>query len=80
MRREGIKMDFEKKIKDLENIVEKLGSGDLSLEDSLKFFEKGIRLSRECSEQLNKSEEKVQQLIDINSEGILSTKDFEKEE
>lgn len=73
-------MDFEKKIKDLENIVEKLGSGDLSLQDSLKFFEKGVRLSRECSEQLNKSEEKVQQLIDINSKGDLSTKDFESEE
>ena len=73
-------MDFEKKIKDLESIVEKLGSGDLSLQDSLKFFEKGVRLSRECSEQLNKSEEKVQQLIDINSEGTLSTKDFETEE
>lgn len=73
-------MDFEKKIKDLESIVEKLGSGDLSLQDSLKFFEKGVRLSRECSEQLNKSEEKVQQLIDINSEGTVSTKDFETEE
>lgn len=73
-------MDFEKKIKDLESIVEKLGTGDLSLQDSLKFFEKGIRLSRECSEQLNKSEEKVQQLIDINSEGAVSTKDFEPEE
>ena len=73
-------MDFEKKIKDLESIVEKLGGGDLSLQDSLKFFEKGVRLSRECSEQLNKSEEKVQQLIDINSEGAISTKDFEPEE
>lgn len=73
-------MDFEKKIKDLESIVEKLGSGDLSLQDSLKFFEKGVRLSRECSEQLNKSEEKVQQLIDINSEGTVSTKDFKTEE
>ena len=69
-------MEFEKKIKELENIVEKLGSGELSLEDSIKFYEKGIKLSHECSRQLNKSEEKVQQLIDINSEGKLLTKDF----
>lgn len=73
-------MEFEKKIKELENIVEKLGSGELSLEDSLKFFEKGIRLSRECSKQLNKSEEKVQRLIDINPEGKAITEDFEMEE
>ena len=73
-------MEFEKKIKELENIVEKLSSGELSLEDSLKFFEKGIRLSRECSKQLNKSEEKVQQLIDINSEGKAVTEDFEIDE
>ncbi|MDE0517941.1 MAG: exodeoxyribonuclease VII small subunit [Oligoflexia bacterium] len=72
-------MEFEKKIKELENIVEKMGSGELSLQDSLKFFEKGIRLSRECSEQLNKSEEKVQQLIDISPEGKAITKDFEEE-
>ena len=69
-------MEFEKKIKELENIVEKLGSGELSLEDSIKFYEKGIKLSHECSRQLNKSEEKVQQLIDINSEGKPLTKDF----
>ena len=72
-------MEFEKKIKELENIVEKMGSGELSLQDSLKFFEKGIRLSRECSEQLNKSEEKVQKLIDISPEGKAITKDFEEE-
>ncbi|MDE0119413.1 MAG: exodeoxyribonuclease VII small subunit [Bdellovibrionales bacterium] len=72
-------MEFEKKIKELENIVEKMGSGELSLQDSLKFFEKGIRLSRECSKQLNKSEEKVKQLVDISSEGKVITKDFEEE-
>ena len=71
-------MEFEKKIKELENIVEKLGSGDLSLEDSLKFYEKGVKLSQECSHQLNKSEEKVQQLIDINPKGKTITKNFEE--
>ena len=73
-------MEFEKNIKELEDIVEKLGSGELSLQESLKYFEKGIRLSRKCSEQLNKSEEKVQQLIDFTPEGEVRTKDFELKE
>jgi len=73
-------VEFEKNIKELEDIVEKLGSGELSLQESLKCFEKGIRLSRKCSEQLNKSEEKVQQLIDITPEGEAHTKNFELEE
>ena len=68
---------FEKKIKELEGIVEKMANGDLSLEDSLKSFERGIRISRECSEQLNKSEQKVQELIAIDEEGRVETKDFE---
>ena len=70
-------MEFEKKIQELEAIVEKMASGDLSLEDSLKSFEKGIKISRECSEQLNKSEQKVQELIAIDKEGQAETKDFE---
>ncbi len=69
-------MEFEKKIKELENIVEKLSQGELSLEESLKFFEKGVKISRECSEQLNKSEEKVRKLIDISPEGKALTEDF----
>ena len=55
-------MEFEKKIKELEKIVEKLGGGELSLEGSLKAYEKGIKLSRECSEQLNKADEKIKTL------------------
>ncbi len=72
-------MEFEKKIKELENIVEQLSGGELSLEESLKFFEKGIQLSQECSKQLNKTEEKVQQLINISPEGKVLTKDFEED-
>lgn len=70
-------MEFEKKIKELEEIVEKLGSGELSLQDSLKFFEKGVRISRECTKQLDKSEEKVQQLINVSTDGEAITKDME---
>ena len=69
-------MEFEKKIKELEGIVENMGTGELSLEDSLKLFEKGTKLFRECTQELNKSEQKVQELIAINEKGQLETKDF----
>ena len=71
-------MEFEKKLKELEQIVEKLGSGKLSLQESLKSFEKGVKLSRECSKELNQSEKKVQQLI-TDSKGEIKTVDFEKD-
>ena len=43
-------INFERSLNDLEKIVEELESGDLSLEDSLKAFEKGIKLARDCQE------------------------------
>lgn len=73
-------MDFEKKLNRLETIVEKMEKGDLSLEDSLKFFEEGVRLSRECQTQLTQAEAKVKQLIDFDSEGRPVLKDFKSEE
>ncbi|MDQ3087077.1 MAG: exodeoxyribonuclease VII small subunit, partial [Acidobacteriota bacterium] len=47
---------FETSLKDLEKIVRGLEEGDLSLEESLKLFEDGVRLSRECQERLNQAE------------------------
>ena len=72
-------MDFEKKLKELEKLVEKMNSGNLSLEEDIKAFEKGIKISSELSKELNKAEEKVQQLINVNDEGEIQTKDFEIE-
>ncbi|HJM14892.1 MAG TPA: exodeoxyribonuclease VII small subunit [SAR86 cluster bacterium] len=61
-------INFEKALEELEGIVEKLESGDLSLENSLKSFEKGIKLARQCQEQLSKAELQVQKLIEENGE------------
>ena len=72
-------MDFEQKLKELEKIVEKLNSGELSLQESLKSFEKGVKLSRECSSELNRSEQKVQKLI-VDAKGEIQTTDFEKDD
>ncbi len=71
-------MDFEKKLKSLEQIVTKMESGDLSLDESLKSFEKGVSLARECHSQLDEAEKKVQQLMSIDADGNAKTKDFKE--
>ena len=60
---------FESAMEQLENLVSKMESGDLSLEESLKAFEKGVNLTRFCQDQLQKAELKVQEL-NSNSEFI----------
>jgi exodeoxyribonuclease VII small subunit len=73
-------MDFEKKLARLEEIVGKMETGDLSLEDSLKFFEEGVKLSRECNAQLTQAEQKVNLLLSVDSKGQAVTEDFQIKE
>lgn len=54
---------FEASLNQLETIVKQLEAGDLSLEDSLKLFEKGVALSRECRERLNDAERRIEILM-----------------
>ena len=54
---------FEASLGELEKIVRQLEDGDLSLEESLKLFEDGVRLSRECQERLNKAERRIEILL-----------------
>ncbi len=53
------KADFESSLKMLENIVSKLETGDCSLEESITLFEKGIKLSEECSKCLETARQKI---------------------
>lgn len=55
--------DLEKSMGELEEIVEQLEAGELSLEKSLAQFEKGVKLSRECQKALADAEQKVQILL-----------------
>ena len=55
-------MDFEKQLESLESLVEALETGNLSLEDSLKSFERGIKVARECQAALKQAEQKVELL------------------
>ena len=54
---------FEESLEKLSRLVEKMESGDLSLEDSLKIFEEGIKLSKDCQNALSEAEKKVQALL-----------------
>ena len=54
---------FEENVKQLETIVGQLERGDLPLEDSIRLFEEGMKLSGSCKEQLEAAEGKVQILI-----------------
>ena len=58
------KIDFESSLKELESIVKKLEDENINLEDSVKSFEAGINLVKECQKQLEEAELKVKELLD----------------
>ena len=68
---------FEESLARLETLVERMESGDLSLEESLKTFEDGIKLTRECQKALESAEQKVKLLIEKNGE--VEEKPFESD-
>jgi len=55
--------DFERALGELEATVDKLEHGDLSLEDALKHFERGVALARDCQSSLKQAEQKVEILL-----------------
>jgi exodeoxyribonuclease VII small subunit len=65
------KLDLEKALAELENLVEKMESEKLSLEESLKLFEHGVTLTKACQKTLTEAEQKVQQLITKNNQSEL---------
>ncbi len=58
--------DFEKSLQQLETIVQQMENGELGLEESLKKFEQGIKLAKNCQNALSSAELKVNQLIEKN--------------
>tara|TARA_B100001113_G_scaffold30296_1_gene21756 strand:+ start:797 stop:1021 length:225 start_codon:yes stop_codon:yes gene_type:complete len=61
------KIDFESSLKELELIVEKLEDENINLEDSVKSFEEGVNLVKECQKQLQNAELKIKKLLDDGS-------------
>ena len=60
--------NFEEALQELERLVSSMEEGELSLEDSMKAFEKGIKLTRECQAALQKAEQKVEILLNESGE------------
>ncbi len=71
--------NFEEALEKLEEIADKLESGDMPLEESLKVFEEGVRLSRFCAKKLDEAEKKIETLVK-DEEGQFTTQPFPQED
>jgi exodeoxyribonuclease VII small subunit len=71
-----MEQSFEASLNELERIVKKLEDGDMPLEESLKLFENGVRLSRECRERLTNAERRIEVLMK-ESDGSMSLESVE---
>lgn len=65
------KIDFEKALKELEKLVDEMESGELTLDQSLAKFEKGVALTKACQQALKHAEQKVNILIEKHGEAEL---------
>lgn len=68
MARKKATPDFDHSLSELQTLVERMETGDLSLEDSLTAFEQGIRLTRDCQAALDQAEQKVRILLERDGE------------
>jgi len=71
------KLNFEQSLTQLTELVEQLEEGELSLEQALKTYEKGIKLSKGCQQALQQAEQKVMKLSE-DKDGQLSLTDFDE--
>lgn len=72
------KQGFEADLESLEKIVEALEEGGLSLDDSLKQFEEGVKLARKCEKALSEAEKKIEMLVK-NADGELEAVPFDED-
>jgi len=70
---------FEDALKRLEEIVQQMESGDLTLEASLKLFEEGVRLTRVCSQRLDEAEKKIE-LLTKDEQGRVKAKTLDPDD
>jgi exodeoxyribonuclease VII small subunit len=68
--------DFERKLTDLEAVVERLEQGDLPLEESVRLFEEGMKLSESCKQELEAAEGRIQVLMSHGG-GKMKAQDLE---
>ena len=68
-------LNFEQSLKQLETLVESLETGNLNLDESLKSFEKGIKITRDCQSALTEAEQRVR-ILTSATDGDVKTIDF----
>ena len=68
---------FEDQLAELEKVVEQLERGDLTLEDSVGLFERGMHLSNACKTQLASAESRIQVLLEPESGGVVRVEDLD---
>lgn len=73
-----VEKSFEEALDELEKIVSKLERGELSLDESIDFFQKGIELSKFCNKCLNEVEKRITMLIE-DEKGALKEENFEND-
>jgi exodeoxyribonuclease VII small subunit len=70
---------FEKRLAQLEMVVERLERGDLTLDESVRLFEEGMKLSQACKEELEQAEGRIQVLVETRS-GKMQAAEFDLKE
>lgn len=73
-------MEFEKNLKALEDIVNKMSQGQMELSEGLKAFEKGMELVKKCRKDLTQAEQSVEKLIKVHENGEIETEKISKKE
>ena len=70
--------EFEKSVKDLETIIEKLNGGELTLKESIELYEKGIKLAKSMEKQLDDTEKKINIILEGKEEPFDNSTQTEK--
>lgn len=71
--------DFEAALEELETLVEQMEAGDITLEESLQHFERGILLTRTCQEALKAAEQKVEILLQNSTDATTQPFDADRD-
>lgn len=71
---------FEDQLAELEKVVERLERGELSLEENVSLFERGMHLSNACKQELDRAESRIQVLLDPKEDGPHRVEDLQVED
>ena len=78
MEEKNMRASFDENLKELEGVVKALEGGEVTLDEMLSLFEKGIKLTKSCTEQLDGAEQKINILMK-NGDGEIISRPFEAE-